>query len=81
MIDFYENVSFKDIWKSTKDNLGTGIYGIGRTKGESSVKQSALDHFVYIDQKGNLMTWGLLNDMALLELSRFETAICRLYIQ
>lgn len=45
-----------DLWKDTDTNLGNGIYGIKRKEGAGPNKDQ-IQHYVYIDKTGNLMTW------------------------
>lgn len=47
-----------DLWKSTTDNQGQGIYGLFDSA------QKKVEHYVYIDSMGNLMTWGRENEAA-----------------
>ncbi|HAA16353.1 MAG TPA: hypothetical protein DCE41_33480 [Cytophagales bacterium] len=58
MIEMYDPYrDFAAIWQDTKNHLGPGMYGIGSADPKSS-KDFWLRHWVYIDQKGELMTWG-----------------------
>ena len=69
--------SIGELWTSTSKNLGHGIYGLKLPDQSKGVKagaplssdpkfkgQSQVAHYVYIDKKGNLMTWGSQNGAA-----------------
>lgn len=79
-IEIYDNKSVNDLWQSTTNNLGNGIYGLRKSAAMNTVKDSQLSHYVHIDKAGNLMTWGKQNEEANKAITGlYEQVIVRLF--
>ena len=67
-ITIYDNKKISELWKSPKDHLGSGIYGLKKLE-KKSTNKNQLSHYVYIDKKDNIMTWGDTNNEVLKSLN------------
>lgn len=45
-----------ELWSNETNNLGSGIYGIMKDQG-AGLNKDQIQHYVYIDKDGELMTW------------------------
>ena len=69
-----------DLWKNQTNHLGEGIYGIMKANGAGPQKDQ-IQHYVYIDKKGELMTWTETGDAAKrkIKANGFEQVVVRLF--
>lgn len=81
MIEIYSPYKTMDqLWSSTSNNLGAGIYGIMTDNGAGPNKDQ-IQHYIYIDNNGVLMTWqktGQTAKQALID-NGFTKVVTRLY--
>ncbi len=77
---YHPNKSIDQLWTSKTNNLGSGMYGIKKTPG-AGPNGDEIQHYVYIDKEGELMTWQLKGQDAMdaLKQAGFTEAVVRLY--
>jgi hypothetical protein len=77
---YHPNKSINQLWTSKTNNLGPGMYGIKKTPG-AGPNGDEIQHYVYIDKEGELMTWQKNGQDAMdaLKQAGFTEAVVRLY--
>ncbi|BFM48715.1 hypothetical protein [Marinomonas sp. THO17] len=68
-----------ELWQSKTHHLGEGIYGIMKAEGAGPQKDQ-IQHYVYIDKQGELMTWTETGNAAKRKIKAhgFEQVVVRL---
>ena len=80
IVPYHSSKSIDQLWTSKTNNLGPGMYGIKKTPG-AGPNGDEIQHYVYIDKEGELMTWQLKGQDAMdaLKDEGFTEAVVRLY--